>query len=650
MVLAILFSLIAFVLSVFFLLAKYKRVTLVICSFFILIGFGLYTTSYLSFGEGFAYTLLAALRGLFSTMRMFIMSHDYGLIASAQGAGWLGNIWLRILFWLAHLSAAIVTQAVILSLFGQKMMESFRLRFGMQKEVYVIKGSDKNALMLGENIATHDMQNPPDTNRLVLFLLDEDSNAEQLFKKSIQFGGITRTLSRKNNLRYYLDKTGFGKWRKRKYHVILMPQDTSAPDDALDIAEYAKEKAATNRLLRKSLDIFVVVSSEFEWVREQIESFTQNKSLEYPCTFNIINETDLLVRQMLKKHPTYTCERLELKTGVAKRQLNVMVLGLGDVGKQALLHLVRNGQFITKNKNLMRAIVVDKEKDLVCGSFWSCYPALKPPLNLVCEIRPESCDVWSEEFIVLLDKYPDIDYIVVALSSNKENKDASRIVRQYYKSRDLPLPVIAVSEKNEGLHRVQQRDFFTFGCREEIYKEAVIIRKDADRMAKAVHEVYGGSPPWHELDWFRQESNRASADFVPAMLKLANLSEEEAMEDGALTQNSILAETLAKTEHLRWNAFHAAMGYEAISIDEMKKRFEAYSGDGNPLDYARRNTKNRLQVCLVPWDALDEVSKAYRELAHHAGDEKEQTRDFKDNDRSIVQYIPKFLKAAKGRE
>jgi hypothetical protein len=44
---------------------------------------------------------------------------------------------------------------------------------------------------------------------------------------------------------------------------------------------------------------------------------------------------------------------------------------------------------------------------------------------------------------------------------------------------------------------------------------------------------------------------------------------------------------------------------------------------------------------------LDKVTKAYRELARKTDDVKEQGRDFKKNDRDIIENIPKFLQAAK---
>ena len=87
------------------------------------------------------------------------------------------------------------------------------------------------------------------------------------------------------------------------------------------------------------------------------------------------------------------------------------------------------------------------------------------------------------------------------------------------------------------------------------------------------------------------------------------------------------------------------MGYKSIDIEEMNRRFKEYSGDGNRLNFARRDSKARLQVCLVTWDELDKVSEAYRELERLAG--KKPRGNFKENDRDVIRNIPKFLRTAK---
>jgi hypothetical protein len=596
----------------------------------------------LSLGEGFAHALFSVLRGIFSTARMFIMNNDYAVLAGMQGAEWLTeNIWMKILFWICHIAALILVQAALFSLFGQKILDGFRLRFGSHREVYIIKGSDKNALILGENIATHDdPKQSPDPNRLIIFLLGEDVNAKKISEKISHFGGIVHVLNRNHDLLYCLKKTGLGKKNERRYTIILPSDNPSTPNDAHLIATFAKN----NSVNWENVDIFVFTSSE--WDKEKIEQVIQAKEggkRKYPYTFHIMNEVDLSVRQMIKKHPPFQCPGLRISNGVAARDFTVMICGFGTGGQAALLRLIMNGQFVGSH---MRAIIIDKNIDELRHSFLHRYP----DLHLCCEMEWKNIDVQCDGFFKLLHK--NIDYVVVAFHNNEINKQTALDLRLHYKRSDRnTVPCIAVSEKDGSLQELEKDDdIFTFGCREEIYKESVIIRDETNAMAKAVHEVYGGEPPWHELGWFYQESNRAAADFIPAMLALANIEGEDAMNTDTLTKDQTLAEMLAQTEKLRWNAFHAAMGYHAMSIKEMQDRFDIFDGERNSrqhLDFSRRDSTAQLHVCLASWDELDEISEAYRELARRAGNAKEEKRDFKDNDRDIVSSIPKFLKTAK---
>jgi hypothetical protein len=614
-------------------------------------GFFFYSYGYLSSGTSPADALLVALRGTIRTVRMFALENDYGELVNEQGTQWMGNYLLpQIVFWLCHVSALIIVQAALFSLFGWKLINWARLHLGLHREMYLIKGGGKYALMLGENIATQDNpQQLPKKNRLVAFLIEEDEDEKKIREKAAHFGGIVQISDRNCDLSHYLGLINPGKWnqRGRKYYVVFTQKDASAPDDIQLTVEFAKEKAVDS----KNLDIFVLTSSE--WDRERIEAITQAKEgghRKYPYTIHIINEADLLTRQMTEAHPPFECPGLNFnetnRTGIAARDFTVMILGFGTAGQHALLRLIMNGQFVGST---MRAIVVDREIEHLRERFLHRYPSL----DICCKIDFKNFDVRDKAFFELLKETGNIDYIVAALSDGGMNRQTALDIRLHYERKDIALPFIAVYEKDSGLHDTRQDEkVFSFGCREAIYKEAVIIREETDLMARAVHEVYGGNPPWQELDWVLQESNRASADFIPAMLRLAGLSGETAGKRQALTDDPSLAETLAKTEHLRWNAFHAVMGFRLMSIEEMRRRFEKYDDEKNTrthLDFCRRDSKARLQVCLVKWDELDEVTEAYRELACKADNAKEQKRDFKDNDRYIIESIPKFLQEAKGK-
>jgi len=627
--------------GVLFLMPRDRHKMLVICGCLIAIsvggGFVIYSYSYLATGAGLADTLSAALRGIFSTARMFIINEDYGSFVVLTE-----NVWLQILFWFFHVMALFAIQAALISLFGWKIIDYFRLRFGWHREVFMIKGSDSKALLLGENIATHDkMRNGrPDRNRLIVFLLDEDEDAKKTYEKVFCFGGIIQVLNRKKDLSYYLNKAGLGKrkLKKKEFHIILFPNNKSSLDDVQHIVEYAKGK----KVNPEHLDIFVF--TETEWDRESIEAISQAKENDirkYPYTIHIINEIDLLLRQMIEIHHPVTCVGLNFdKEGVTARDFTVMVIGFGTVGQQAFLRLIMNGQFVGSN---MQAIVIDKEIVHKQKHFVHCYPLLDPDLNSslnICEIKFMGIDARDKEFFDLLDGITDVDYIIVASSDDELNKDTALDIRLYYERRKVKnLPFIAVFEKNGGLYLKKHDEAKTrFGCREAIYKHSLVINDEVNRMAKAFHEVYGGTPPWYELDWFTQESNRAAADFIPAMLKLARIKEEDAENMPALVDDA-LAEILAQTEHLRWNAFHAVMGYQPMTMNKMHQQYESYLKKEFPISYCRKDPIAKLHICLVVWDELDEISKAYNEITG-------EKRDFKKYDRDIIENIPKFLKAA----
>jgi len=139
---------------------------------------------------------------------------------------------------------------------------------------------------------------------------------------------------------------------------------------------------------------------------------------------------------------------------------------------------------------------------------------------------------------------------------------------------------------------------------------------------------------WYSLDYFTRESNRASADFIPAMLHIANITADEAR-DADLLQEKIpagspLTEILGKTEKLRWNAFHYAMGYSKMPLEEVRERAK------NGITPFQKDLDSQKHACLVSWDELDEVSAVMSELTG-------KDIDYKEYDRRNIYNIPRTL-------
>ena len=76
---------------------------------------------------------------------MFSLNYDFGALAGLYGTQWLTeNIYMVILLWISHISALIIIQTALISLFGRKLVVNSK--------------------------------------RLVVYLIEEDDDAEVLYK------------------------------------------------------------------------------------------------------------------------------------------------------------------------------------------------------------------------------------------------------------------------------------------------------------------------------------------------------------------------------------------------------------------------------------------------------------------------------------
>ena len=665
-----------------------------------LIGFGFYTYGYFVSVKSYTWHELGSLIfeatffGLYNSFRMFFNEHDFAEIG-------LQNYLLRGLFWLSHLFAIVAVQVMLLNLFFRKIvLDNLRIRFGLHKNVYIIKGNDENAICLGRDIATKNKnevaKDKSARDNLIIYWLEEDDDEHKMRDKAKRFNGIVKVISNKDSLKSYLEDIGLLKNIKwlhklvlkllkklglhfdKRYIFVLMPNDISVSDDTFQIVDIAKK----HRVEKDNIEIYVITPTE--WDRDNIEEiigFKENNELKYPYKIHLTNEVDLITRKMIKGLPPYMC--LTFNKGKATKNFKVMIIGFGEMGQAALLRLILNGQFVYENKGKMKAILVDKNIDYLKDSFMYRYPAI----NDCCEIISENnnLNVPGGKLLDLIDKHKDIDYIVIAIDDTI-NKQTALGIRQYYRTNKTDktpyIAVISDPENRDSWHK-KTAIIKLFGSREEIYNADDIIREEIDKYAEKVHLVYGGEAnktAWRDLDWHTQESNRATADYIDTMLHIAGNSKEEKkkIKDNPDAYTSIvdhiknieekkeLIEVLAQTEHLRWNAFHIVRGYQKMETKEMHDRYALYMNEKDMnkrneeydpkthntrkhQDFSRIDKKAKRHVCLVSWDELEEVSTEYKkivkQMSETAGNNVIYNEDycFKKNDMNIVNNIVEFL-------
>jgi hypothetical protein len=733
-------------------MTKGKRVMLNVCLILFVISFTgvflIYTSSFSSSAE-LPDMMRATLRSIVYTARMFVGEHDYDSLFETHESNFvLNNIIWQIVFWFCHMLALLISISALIAVFGKRIIDITRLTFGFSYPVYVIAGCDANALLLGENIATHDHNEKykhPDFKRLIVFLTDQEDDEEEINEKIAKFGGILMVIGKSSDILKCIKRIGLGRWRffKKKYKFILFPNDIIKTEDIGWILEYA----AKNQIEKDELGIYVLTSSE--WDKNTIESISKTQKL---YMLHQADEASLITRKMVLDHSPYEClfHKNIFENGKTIRDFNVMILGFGKIGQYSLLRLTMNGQFVGSH---MHAIIVDvdlEDKNLY-GRFQQNYPSFE----LCCEIELYSNDVLSKEFYEKLDEIDNrlnktsnsIDYIVIALENDEDSKQVGLNLKRHYllKTNDISTPTICLIFKETS---ATDNKFYCYNRREDIYKHDILIDQKTDEIAMELNSGLSRNQSkyilWHELDWFSQESKRAQIDFLPVVLKLAKLNEKqidrmknlgeinynideckrklgdikeinkliiklnkelekinnlidkydkehnkekinkekekveniikekekaekeraEKEKDKAKVDNEkklaeeekakiikeinideSLVETLAETEHLRWNAFHASMGYLPMELNEMHNRYEKYKkylGEADHLTseqqkLCRNDPILKLHLCLVPWDKLDENYSAYLEIDSEYTDFKKLDRD------NLYSNIPKYI-------
>ena len=148
---------------------------------------------------------------------------------------------------------------------------------------------------------------------------------------------------------------------------------------------------------------------------------------------------------------------------------------------------------------------------------------------------------------------------------------------------------------------------------------------------------------WVACDSFSKMSSRASAAFIPALVKASGYTEEE-ITGGEWKPDGELLDVLGETEHMRWCAFHFANGYRRMSEEELERNIENYvrcREKGLHLPRITKNAEQRTHACLIPYDQLDALSE--RENAATG-----RNTDYRQLDINNVLMIPRILKARKG--
>lgn len=535
-----------------------------------------------AYGEAWGFSTTTVLRTLLTVCRMFGGVNDYNAIADMA---LFKSVVVLALFWLGHFLAFYVTASAAITVLGQRLLKYLQLQ---------LLRAGKLTLVYGATPETVRLVKAPRGGRGLVFA-SEQNLAEAM-------NGVTVAAEPEALLR----RIGFRRDRPVSVYCV-------SPDDFENLrwASALLEALRVRGVSSDNISLFLLGVPEAKAVKLLATEDRYGCGSLFAC-----DRYALTARLAIRKLPPWTRVRFDAE-GRARDDLRVVVVGFGRMGQAMLEQLVMNGQL---EGSTFHAAVVDTRMNGLSGLIRSRFAAMLEAYDI--QLLPE--DARGSDFYELLERFsPGI--IALCAGTRKENAELNQALERYYELHGDAPAIVQCAEDSVVL-------------RDQLYQLEHIDVQSMDRLAMVLNHAYcnGKSPEddWRTCDAFSRASCRASVDFYPAFLHMMGATDLVSLQklwppEGALLEN------LARTEHLRWCAFHLTTGYRPMSAEEFEARAARYrSGEKLRLG---KNTADMTHACLVPWEALDDLSR--RESAVTG-----KPQDYKQLDINNILALPEIMR------
>lgn len=335
----------------------------------------------------------------------------------------------------------------------------------------------------------------------------------------------------------------------------------------------------------------------------------------------MFDRAELISRLLTKNYPI--CDTVEFdKDAKAVSDVEILIIGFGNIGRQILRKTVAGGQF---HGSAFHVAVFDPMIGKDDGFFRNRYAPMLEEYDI--EFMPYG-GLSSELISYVIKKGEKLSYIVIATGDEKTGREIVGGVMDTLKRYGINKPVYqACSDRVVYYHGTDPiRTFLS-------YETDILHQGLIDELAVEINHYYWGeSEPaieqWKQCDYFSRMSCRASADYLSSFLKRTGTLDKETLSPAEM-------ENLAISEHKRWNAFHFSMGYSRMSSETCKERAELYKKDSSVR--ITKDTLKKQHACLISWDELDELSEWENSITG-------KSTDYKQMDRNNVEVIRRIVK------
>ena len=573
----------------------------------------------LIYGIGYAEALedslaLTVIRTPMTVIRMFIGVNDLDTIKNTTPVSTQAGL---IVFWAVHLMAFYSMASAAMYTIGAGLLRYLRFMLARHGDLTLIYGINEKSIALGRECVSAGKTS-------VVFIAD---SADEATVNDLNTAGMSVLTG---SAAVQSEKSVIHKLRVRKRKLTVYALDQEE-DENLFYALRLKDALEKGKVPAKNTEITLPGAEDI--LAPMLQVSEERYGFGY---VNVFDAADLSARALIRTCPPWNFMHFDAE-GRATENFDCVVAGFGRHGQAALKALVMNGQFAGST---FHAAVFSPNVENESGFL----EADSPELLRQYDIRRIAADARSSAF------YDDIrshlgslKMIVICTGDETMNREISDNLMLFLR-RNRAERICVVQCDDSGV-RYQE----TVGkpvIRTEICTLDYLSAKDADRLAILLNSTYDGSDrsdweKWMACDSFGKMSSRASADFIPAFIRISGSSREKILA-GNWNPDSSLQQVLGETEHLRWCAFHYAMGYVPMSRMEFEANIEAFSrlkAEGKqPKFRISKNPEERKHACLIPWEELDTLSEEENRATG-------RNVDYKQIDINNVLALPKLLRA-----
>lgn len=545
---------------------------------------------------------MAVARTLFSVFCMFLGRNEISAISSVP---LFSNPAMLIILYITHLMAFYCTASAVIATIGQRLIRTLNLLLLRNGNLSLIYGVNDDTVSLAQDL--------PGKTKIIFI---DTGDGAPLDQKILKMGALMLSdEDAKNGTPNLLKRIGMGPG-KRHISVYCIDDDPSAN---LQFAISLKDSLMQFGIEPSQTSLTVVLPDEA--VSANLQASEGNYGYGGVIAYE---KAELISRLMIYEFPPCDTMRFDGK-GRAAENFEVLIVGFGKTGQAVLRSLIMNGQFAGSK---FHAMVVSKDQAQQAGSFFNRYPSLCEQYDIeFIDADARSVELYNK----IVQTGPALNYVAICTGQEKESGEIAVEFSRLFD--DLGIHAL-ILQCLPGCIR-KNADSRGPAKNVSVFTPEILADEILDSVAMQINcGYYGGESEaakelWANCDYFSRMSCRASADFLGAFLRAADIDVNDANGE-TLSLSPEVLENLACTEHLRWCAFHYAMGYRPMPEETWNERARKYIEQKNAGEEPLRIGKDpsqRQHACLIGWEELDMLSRKENEITGDNVDYRQMDRD-----------------------